>query len=214
MKYNYREGVEKQKSRKWVILPIVGFLLAAYALVNVLSPEILYVIEPADTTAKKLISYKPSSDENRLYIPKINADILVVPADGDESLALEKGAVQRLPDSGNPKDGGNFVLVANRFSLSFTPMQTDEKSPFYHLSKLSKDDDIYVDYGGTRYAYKIEERAVDPDVAELETRTDTNKLTLYSVEQSGRQVIVAKMVGKVIWSNGQPKLQALPDSDS
>lgn len=213
MKYDYREGIEKQKSRKWLILPILGLLCGAYFLVNMFSPDILYVIEPTDTTAKKLVSSQPNSDENRLYIPKINADILVVAANGDESLALEKGAVQRSPDSGNPKDGGNFVVVAHRLSLGYTPLQTHEKSSFYHLSKLSEGDDIYVDYSGMRYAYKVEElKAAESDVDEISERSDANTLTLYTVEQSGRQVVVAKLVGKVVWSNGKPKLQALQDS--
>ena len=188
-------------------------LLAGYVVVNYFSPEILYVVEPPDTTAKKLVSNKPGQDENRLYIPKLNADIVIIPAEGNEELGLEKGAVQRAVNNGNPKDGGNYVLVANRLSLGLTPMETKTKSSYYHLGKLSKGDDIYVDYGGTRYGYKVVDRkSGDTNVSDVEEQTDTPQLTLYSTEAADRQIIVAEQTGKIIWTNGQPKLQALPDS--
>ena len=45
-----------------------------------------------------------------------------------------------------------------------------------------------------------------------EDRTDEPYLTLYMTEASQRQVVIAKQVGKVVWTNDQPKLQPLPDS--
>lgn len=214
MRYHYKEGAEKRKSRKWVVLPVVGLLGGLYLLANTLSPAIPMVFEPSDTTAKKLVSLKPTMDQNRVYIPKINIDVSVVPIEGNEALALEKGAIQRSPASGNPKDGGNFVVAAHRFNLGLTPMQTRTKSPFYHLNKLASGDDIYIDYEGTRYAYKVQERKmIEPTAIEIEERTDEDRLTMYSFEmtrpEAGREIVIAKPVGKIVWTNGKPKLQAL-----
>ena len=206
MKYNYQEGIEKPKSRKRFILPVLIFVGGLYALINYLAPEILYVVEPPDTTAKKLVAEKPTQGQNRLYIPKLNADIRIA-SGSDETAAQERSAV-----NGSPSEVGNYVLVANRFSLGFTPMDTEAKSPFYHLGKLSSGDDIYLDYKGVRYAYKVEEiKAVD-DITKYENRTDEPQLTLYMAETDGRQVVVAKQTGKIVWTSGQPKLQPLPES--
>lgn len=156
----------------------------------------------------------PGSSANRLYMPKINVTVDIVPVETGETLALETGAVQRATPSGNPKEGGTYVLTAHRLNLGVTPHQTYSGSPFYHLAKLSANDDIYVDYGGARYAYKIiEQKQTAADSPELESRSDTAQLKLYTVEQQGddpqRNMISAKLVGKVIWTNGQPKLQSL-----
>lgn len=214
MRYSYSEGIEKQKSRKWLLFPIVGLLGGAYLLVNVFSPALLYVVQPPDETAKKLVSMQPELADNRVYIPKINTDVAIVPIAKNEAIALEKGAVQRSPGSGNPKDGGNFVLAAHRFNLGYTPSLTKAQSPFYHIDMLNRGDDIYIDYKGERYAYKVEERKlVPPTAVEIESRTDDNRLTMYSCElagpKAGREVIVAQPVGKVVWTNGKPKLRSL-----
>lgn len=213
MKYTYREGIEKPRSPMWIFIPIIGLIIGVYLLVNAMAPGILYVVEPTDTTAKKLVSERPTLGEDRTYIPKINVDVAIVPIDGNEAAALEKGAIHRSPTSGNPKDGGNYVVAAHRFNLGFTPNQTKAQSPFYHIDRLNKDDDIYVDYKGIRYAYKVQERKfVEPDAVEIEKRTDDNRLTLYSCElsgpKSGREVVIAKPVGTIIWASGKPKLEA------
>lgn len=192
-----------------MVIPLFVLLVAAYGGTNYLAPDILYVVDPPDTTAKRLVSQRPSTEENRLYIPKINADIELLLGDGEIS---ETGATVRSTASGNPKDGGNFVITANRFSLGYTPQETKAKSPFYHLTKLSVGDDIYVDYEGMRYAYKVEERKAVDDVTELQERTDNPRLTLYTSETSKREAVIAKQVGKIVWTSGQPKLQPLPDS--
>jgi LPXTG-site transpeptidase (sortase) family protein len=214
MKYNYEDGIERRKSRKWVLLPVVGLLGGAYMLVNALAPAAPDVFSSADTTAKKLVSLQPTLSENRIYVPKINVDVAVVPVEGNESLALEKGAVQRAPGSGDPKEGGNYVVAAHRFNLGFTPAQTRAKSPFYHINKLSSGDDIYVDYKGKRYAYKVtERRTVEPTAVEIEARTDDDRLTMYSCElagpEAGREVVIAKPVGTIVWQDGKPRLKAL-----
>jgi LPXTG-site transpeptidase (sortase) family protein len=214
MKYDYKEGIQRKRSRKWVYVPFLGLFAGIYMLVNVMSPTILDVMEPADATAKKLVVQQPELAEDRVYIPKINVSVPLVQIDGNEKKALERGAIQRVPENGNPVEGGNFVVAAHRFHLGLTPNMTKARSPFYHINKLSGGDDIYVDYRGTRYAYRIEERkTVAATAVEVEERTDTPILTLYSCDLSGpkngREVVIAKPIGKIVWANGKPRLQAI-----
>lgn len=214
MKYIYGEGLEKPKSYKWLFVPFAIFLAVAYVFANIQAPVILASLQSPDETAKKLASSQPE-DAGRLYIPKINLDTPLEDADSDEITALANGAVQRSPQSGNPSEGGNFVVTAHRFSLALVPTQTKQRSTFYHLDKLSNGDDVYVDYKSTRYAYTVEKRstmkATDTDI---EQRSDEPRLTLYAVEESEngkREVVTAKMIGEVVWTNGQPKIKAKSD---
>lgn len=199
----------------WLALPVIGLLAGAYILVITFAPSVDVFAGPVDATAKKLTAQKPSLDENRLYIPKINVDVAIVKINGDEKTALEKGAVHRAPESGNPSTGGNFVLAAHRFQLGFTPTQTRQKSPFYHIDQLNTGDQLYVDYYGTRYAYEVTERKdVSPTATEIEGHTETPQLTLYSCElagpQAGREVVLAKPIGTVAWDDsGSPKIKPL-----
>lgn len=167
-----------------------------------------------DATAKKLVINQPQLRQNRLYLPKINVDVPVVPIDGSETAALEKGAINRASTSGNPEDGGNFVLAAHRFNLGLTPDKTRAKSPFYHLDKVVPGDDIFVDYHGKRYAYKVVEvKSVKPDAVEIEQPTENSRLTLYTCElagpEAGRDVVIAEPQGIIVWVGGSPKLKAL-----
>lgn len=210
MKYNYREGVEKPASRKRFILPGLVLVFGLYALVTYMAPEILYVIEPPDATAKRLVSEQPVPGQDRLYIPKINTDIAIVAEGGME--VADTGAQEHSVASGDPAQGGNYVLAASRFSAGLTPMETKAKSPLYHLGKLNSGDDIYLDRKGVRYAYKVETIRTVENITEYDGRTDDPTLTFYTTEAANRQVVVAKQTGKVVWAGGQPKLQPLPDS--
>lgn len=214
MRYDYRTGVTKTKSRSkvWLAVPVLGLFAGAYILVNTLSPAVDMFSGPVDATAKKLVAQKPNLDEDRLYIPKINVDVAVVDINGDEAAALEQGAIHRAPDSGNPLDGGNFVVAAHRFQLGLTPDQTRKKSPFYHIDQLQKGDQFYVDYDGVRYAYEVsEKKQVPSNATEIEQPTSEDRLTLYSCNlsgpETGREVVFAKPIGTIAWDSGSPKLK-------
>jgi len=213
MRYEYRRGIQKPK-RWWVTLPVMGAIVGVYIFVSSLGPVISIYATSPDETIKKLTASKPALNENRLYIPKINVDIETAATGSNEPSTISSGAVHRSPQSGNPKDGGNYVLAAHRFQLGLTPGQTKAKSPFYHMDKLGAGDEIYVDYEGVRYAFKIVERKfVDPTAPEVEAKTDSDQLTLYSSELSGpaatREVVVAEPTGTIVWVNGAPKLKTL-----
>lgn len=214
MKYTYREGIQRQKGWQWTVVPFVIILALLYALFNAFAPTIYYVIGPADRTANILVTTPPSQDQNKLYVPKINLTVAIVPVEVSEALSLETGAIQRATDSGNPKDGGTYVLTAQRFAFNLIPRQTYEKSAFYHLGKITNNDDVYVDYAGERYAYKVLERKkVAANATDIDKRNPESQLTFYPTELTGtkgeREVVTAKLVGKVIWVGGKPKLQSL-----
>ncbi len=214
MRYTYHGGADlrKKKSSWTLVLPAFVLLAGGYVLYNTLSPAIADFTTDSKATAKKLVASQPAVAEDRIYMPQINVDVPVVAIAGNESLALEKGAIHRSPESGNPKDGGNFVLAAHRFSLGVTPEQTRAKSPFYHIDKLNVGDQLYVDYGGIRYAYEIsEKKQVPASAVNIESRSEEPTLTVYSCGLGGlrdnREVIVAKALGKVAWVDGVPKIQ-------
>ena len=212
MRYEYRRGIQKPK-RWWVTLPVVAVIVGAYATLSALAPSMPIYASAPDETARKLTETKPALNENRLYIPKINLNIATTSESGNASVPAG-GAVQRSIESGNPKDGGNYVLAAHRFQLGYTPQQTRSNSPFYHLGQLNPGDEVYVDYDGVRYAFKITDRKfVDPTAPEAEAKTDKDRLTLFSTELSGpgatREIVVAEPVGTIVWVNGSPKLKTL-----
>ncbi len=140
----------------------------------------------------------PKVSDNRLIIPKLGIDI----AYATGAAALDRGAEWRSPSSGNPADGGNFVIAAHRFSIQPTPMGTIIKSPFYHIDEMKDGDKILVDYLGKRYAYQInKEFAAQPTQVSIEARTKSPTLTLYSCGLGGvtsdRFVLQAERLGQV-----------------
>lgn len=180
----------------WLSLAIVLFSAGLYLLITLLGPVLPTDPNP-NAVAEKIKTTEPIQTENRLYIPQINVDVLI--AEGNTEDALEKGAWHRMPQNGNPEQGGNFVLSAHRFDLGFTPEQTRAKSPFYHIDKLLVGDQLYVDYNGKRYTYEITRiYDVDRNAVSIEGPSEEAKMTLYSCdlrgEAAGRVVIEAKPV--------------------
>ncbi len=168
----------------------------AYLLLLLLSPVAAPYISMKPIDIAKLPA--PTLHDNRIIIPKIGVDIPY--AEG--AAALDRGAQWRAPTSGNPLDGGNFVIAAHRFSIQPTPQSTIEKSPFYRVDSLAIGDKIVVDYNGKRYGYEITKRFdAKPTDVEIERRTDDPTLTLYGCElggsDSGRIVLQGKRLGEI-----------------
>ncbi len=206
VKYHIEDGVTKTDKRKWwkpllLFFPVVGLIAGAYILVNVFSPSLQSVpfVDQGETTEQRL-SAKPGTHGDRIFIPQINVDVAIVTG-GDETV-LDKGAWHRKPEQGDPIKGGNFVLSAHRFIMGLTPQQTRAKSPFYNIDKLQIGDQLFVDYKGERYGYKIAKKeSVKPNQTEIENETENPQLTLYSCTlggaADGRDVLIAEPLGKV-----------------
>ncbi len=203
MQFKHKKGPRRKATRRLVsalllIIAIGGLVGGLYMLLLVLTPNIpiLYPVKQID--AKAL----PAPSADRVYIPKIGVDVLIN-AGGPEQ--LENGAWHRFSERGDPLRGGNFILSAHRFLLGYTPEKTRKKSPFYHINKLAKGDQILVDYKGKRYGYEIiEQKKVKPNQVEIEAplkEGEAPKMTLYSCtfkgEADGRDVFIAKFLGEV-----------------
>lgn len=167
-----------------------------YLLSLVGAPVIMPIISMQPITPETLAA--PEQRGNRIVIPKIGVDIEY----GEGEVALDNGAQWRWPDRGNPRDGGNFIIAAHRFTLAPTPQQTVRQSPFYHIDKLNIGDQFIIDFEGKRYGYEISEmRDVNPDQIEIEAPIDDSRLTLYSCGLGGaddvRHVLFALPLGEV-----------------
>ena len=211
MKYTYGDGVEKKKSLAMPLAFFAALIVGIYGYVNFQAPAILAVLEPADATASRLAALQPKSGQNLLYIPKINLETSISATTGDEGDALARGAVHRAPLSGDPKQGGNFVVAAHRLSLAINPIKTGVRSAFYHIDKVENGDEVYVDFDGVRYAYRVEKSAKSSEAKPvLEEKTPEPRLTLYSVESKNgtHDVVVARLVGQIVWVDGEPKLKS------
>ena len=212
--YNYRTGAKSQKKQKPAIFVVAMLLFVGglYLGVNTFGPSIpASVVGETQLVAETLTKRQPDLKANKLYVPKIGVDVAVV--EGVDENSLEGGAWHREPQNGDPVTGGNFVLAAHRFNLGLTSSQTRAKSPFYHIDKLQVGDDVYVDYKGVRYAYKVSRLyKVDATQVSIESRTEDSQLTMYSCDlggpEKGREVVEAKPVGTIAWLNGQPKLKS------
>lgn len=180
------------KTRKGIITTIAAALLliaGLYLALLLLSPQATYF----NPSRQNNLAQAPTSQQNRLLIPKINLDI---PYQTGGAEVLNTMAWHRHPDRGNPEKGGNFILSGHRFEIGLTPGETIQKSPFYHLDKLAIGDEILVDYNNRRYTYHISEKfTVKPTQTEIEAPSTTAKLTLYTCTlggaADGREVLVA-----------------------
>ena len=183
------------KRRLPILLAYLCLAGGFYLLITIFYPFFSsQLTDPQNNSTTKLVAKTGSEPAKyQLYIPKL--DINLPYATGDESV-MKNGAWWRMPENGNPKDGGNFVLSAHRFIMGLTPMQTQRLSPFYNINKLVVGDDIIIDYLNKRYTYEITKiYAVKPDAISIEERTKSPQLTLYSCTlggaSDGRDVIIA-----------------------
>jgi sortase A len=191
-----------KKGRLLMAAATVAILAGTYILLVSFAPWLpaspLLGTQKVDVNAM-LSGTNPGERGNRIYIPQLGVDLPF--AEGDARV-LEAGAWHRQPQNGDPEKGGNFILSAHRFEMGWTPGQTVQKSPFYRIDRLKKDDEFFVDYNGNRYAYKVARLYGVPRTATaIEGPSDTAKLTLYSCdlrgESAGRVVVEALPLGKV-----------------
>lgn len=194
----------KVQRRRWpriLAMSIVVLLLGigAYIFITIFSPTLPVLSGKSGDETKKKLDQPVGTNGDRLYLPQINVDVPIF--GGRDSSVLEKGAWHRKPENGDPVKGGNFVLSAHRFVMSYTPQGTAIKSPFYNIGKLQVGDKLFVDWKGKRYEYQISEKyGVKPENVEVESPTNDPQLTLYSCtlrgSSDGRDVVEAKLVTK------------------
>lgn len=117
-----------------------------------------------------------------LSIPKLKIkDALVIVGADDLSKSLIHYGGTSLPG-----EYGNSVVFGHSV-LPYFYNPKDYKTIFSTLPSLSEDDEIFVNYGGITYRYKIEEmRVISPnDVSILEQRFDDSYLSLVTCVPPG-----------------------------
>lgn len=182
-----------KKSSKWktialIIVIILCISTAVYLVFLLLAPKLL----STKNSSKPAAAQKDES--NRILIASVGIDSPIV--EGDVN-ALEKGAWHRLPQQGDPQKGGNFIVTGHSFVWGYTPQQIKDKSIFFTLPDVKKDDKITVKWDGKDYAYKVTDvKKVSPNQIEVENQTKDPQLTVYTCsiagQSDGRIVVIAK----------------------
>ncbi|HET7630134.1 MAG TPA: sortase [Candidatus Saccharimonadales bacterium] len=208
MRYTYQDGVKQSKKatpKPLLWLLGLGFVAGIYVVSLLAWPALPISSAEVQSVTDMVKHNQPDPSHNRLYVPKLG---LIVPiGSGENSLTVVK-------DSGNPIDGGNYILSGNKLALGPTPGATAERSPLYHVERLAAGDDIFIDYQGKRYDYKVDgQQTVASNDSSFETPTTKPTLTLYTrsdgVLERTRQVIFAHPIGVVTWIDGKAGLKAL-----
>jgi len=205
MRYNYYEGVMRDKRFPvWIIwfLVVLALLGAVYAAITYFAPVMvsmpLTAKSSADATLRAMEATPPAMAPH-LYLPTLNVDIPV--AFGGDQTALGTGGWQRTAGV-TPDQKKNLAICAQQFVLGVTPWQTKEHSPFYNLGKLASSEQLYFDYKGKRYAYRVTEVAeLTDDGTQAEAPGDSAQLTLFLCSGDGSAaagpVVQAKQIGPV-----------------
>lgn len=187
-KHTYYHVSEKSKRtgrpvrrRLTIFAAIILMAAGVYLFVLVQSPALL-----VNETAASQGEEQTLIGENQDFIKIERLNLLLPYNTGKDEKTLERGAWYRYPERGSPEGGGNFILSAHRFKLGATPNATKERSPFYHIDKLQKDDVIDIYGKGKWYSYRVTDiKNVPEDATEIEAPSDTAKLTLYTCSLKG-----------------------------
>jgi len=197
----------KRLFRRKTLIIVVALLMivaGAYLLLLLRAPDI-YQPKTAKTWKTPVAHQATQLTDDRIYIPKLKLNLAY--KTGDQRV-LRENLWHRYPERGNPEKGGNFILAGHRFEIGLTPGETARKSPLYHIEILAPGDDIYVDFNGVRYLYRVTSTyTVKPTQLAIEDTRATPQLTLYTCTvkgpDDGREVVIAALVKK----NVDPELQ-------
>lgn len=189
------------------IITIVIFLLLQYN--SVIAAKIASFVSPGSSSTQTIIvgtgSNQPVSDSPRIIIPKINVNAPVTYGLTDLSETAVQTALQNGPinypvagATALPGQRGNTVILGHSSADFFAP--GDYKFIFVQLNRLTPGDLFYLDYGTTRYTYKVRElKSIAPtDIAALNLGDDKPYATLVTCDPPGtiqrRLLVIADQV--------------------
>ena len=177
------------------LIVCIWITIAGYFLFLILAPMVDYQVKgDIRDEVKGLNTDKPIEMPNSILIPTIKVKEEIF--EGDVS-ALDKGIWHRKPELGDPEIGGNFIITGHRFHMGMTSGDSVENSPLYPIDKLQTGDLIYIVWNKKSYKYEITKiYEVKPTQMEIEDRSDSAKLTLYTCTLGGRwdgRVVVEAM---------------------
>lgn len=130
--------------------------------------------------------------ETKLIIPKLNVEAPIVtdaPSNDEATIqkALERGVVL-YPNTGKPGELGNQSIFGHSSNNLFN--RGDYKYVFVLLSKLEKDDIVYINYESKQYTYKvINKKIIKPtEVGVLSEQPVPALITLITCDPPGANV--------------------------
>ncbi len=206
-----KRAKKHRKARKWIPLTIGCLVLVAGIVVQynqVIAANIIAYMSPGDSTPNSITALDPTltiatHDTPYLMIPKLNVEVPVVFGSATDvasmNVAMGNGVANFSVPGASAKPGeiGNFVISGH--SAGNVYQNTNYKFIFSGLPRMTEGDLIYMDYNGTRYAYKmIGHTIVDPkDVASLVRIAQANPdkpiitlLTCYPLGTSRQRYII------------------------
>ncbi len=148
------------------------------------NPNTFVSVSKKDTNA-----IHPIDTNFSIVIPKIGANAKIIPGvdpynSAAYQVALTKGVAQ-AKGTALPYEKGNMFVFSHSAANFYDA--THYNAIFYLLSKLKKDDKIYVFYKGQKYTYVVSTtKLVSPkDVSYLENKTNDQTLTLMTCWPAG-----------------------------
>lgn len=192
---------------KNVVPPLLGILvtLSILGLLNaqwiIAQAQYRFIkVSPSSELAITTQSPDPNAPPH-IMIPKLNIDapIVVDEKSYDNSkaaVALRRGVLQ-YGVSANPGQIGNVVILGHSSGQLWAP--GDYKFVFTLLDKLGRNDQIFVDFEGTRYIYRVTDtQIVPPTDLNVLQNSATPTLTLITCTPVGtaknRLIVNAKQV--------------------
>lgn len=181
------------------ILISVSLILFVYIFGPVVKVELTYNISKPSKTIDEI---KPVNKEFGIVIPKIGANSKIIEEVDPFNpkiyqYALSKGVAQ-AKGTAYPDQVGNMFLFSHS-SVNLLEA-TRYNSVFYLLSKLSKEDEIYIYYKRVKYKYKVSQiKIVDAkDISYLNSNSNKKMLTLMTCWPAGtnykRLLIISNFV--------------------
>lgn len=142
----------------------------------------------AATAASEPVKEAPQG--NRIVIPVAGVDLPIIEGN-DVSIVDGGGSLRKKLWVESPKDIGNTVIIAHRFSYR------NPAGGFYHLDEVHVGDRLAIYWQGEELVYQVVETKIVPSTAvEIENNTPDRTLTLYTCtpifSSENRLVVIAK----------------------
>lgn len=181
-----------------IFLTVLSLTLFVYIFAPVAKVEINYSLNRPKT---KISEIKPLDKNFGIVIPKIGANAKIIPQvdpfnANTYQVALTKGVAQAKGTTFPDKTGNMFLFSHSSVNILEA---TRYNSVFYLLTKLQKEDEIYIYYKNIRYRYKVFEiKIVDAkDISYLSPQSDVKTLTLMTCWPPGttlkRLLVIAEI---------------------
>lgn len=180
-----------------IFLIVSSIVLFVYIFAPVASVEINYNLNKPKATISEI---KPADKNFGIVIPKIGANAKIIPQvdpfnANTYQVALTNGVAQAKGSAYPDQVGNTFIFSHSSANLLEASRYN---SVFYLLSKLQKDDEIYIYYKDIRYKYNVTEtKIVDAkEISYLSPASEVKTLTLMTCWPAGttlkRLLVIAK----------------------